>query len=245
MTVDGTIYRIPRNVYAVGGNYRDITIANLAVTPLWPGQTHWPDSPARGYVPGWGANQIIPWPGTYAFVVVQCVAKASLVDGETFTLHGVHPTTGLEQVVVFEFDLPPDGIGGDVVVDVSGDTSAQDVCDTCVAAINALPHTTLNGSAVPGPVSASFAFFASFPGTAGNMPVEETVANAGFTINGDTVSSDMIRGLNPSAVTPERFGKRYSFALNDGPCDECPYWGNQPGGNNWPPNQYCDPPIQL
>ena len=60
---------------------------------------------------------------TVAVGTITAVAKASLADTETFTLDdGTNPTK------VFEFDLPPDGVGGaNVQVDVSADVTDIDV----------------------------------------------------------------------------------------------------------------------
>lgn len=71
--------------------------------------------------------------GLHDFIAAIAVPVADLVDGETFVLNdGVNPA------VTFEFDIPPDGVsGGNVVVDVSGDTDESDVAVTMAAAINA------------------------------------------------------------------------------------------------------------
>lgn len=114
---------------------------------------------------------------------ITTIAKASLVDAETFTLDD-----GVNTPTVFEFDVPPDGVtGGNVVVDISGDTTDDDVRDTIIAAINgvaALDITAGNGGA------ATVTLINDRGGTAGNTISSETVVNVGF------ILTDMTGGLD-------------------------------------------------
>ena len=110
---------------------------------------------------------------------IQAIAFALLVDAtDTFTLSdGVHP------VVIFEFDTIPDGVTpGRIAVDVSGLTTAIEVADAMVEAINTAPN--LNLTASNGGGTLSLITIVNFgAGTAGNGALwSETVANAGFVI---------------------------------------------------------------
>lgn len=60
------------------------------------------------------------------------VVQASYADGQTFALIDA---TG--QTITFEFDTVPDGVGGgNTVVDISADTTADDVRDRIISAVN-------------------------------------------------------------------------------------------------------------
>src|SRR3990167_9212772 len=105
----------------------------------------------------------------YAIGTITTVAKANLVDGETFTLNdGV-------TVYVFELDVAGDGVtGGRTAVDVSLDTTADQVRDRIVTAINstAILITAASGGAAT--VSLTNDRF----GSVGNATSAETVAEA-------------------------------------------------------------------
>jgi hypothetical protein len=67
----------------------------------------------------------------YASGTLTALAKASITDGQTFTLDDGFATE------TYEFDVPPDGVtGGNVVVDISADTTAVEVASRMVTAIN-------------------------------------------------------------------------------------------------------------
>lgn len=120
-----------------------------------------------------GTNVTVP-ANAYATGSITAVAKANLVDGETFSISDGY------QTVTFEFDLPPDGVsGGNVVVDVSADTTAVEVASRMVSAINgsALAITADNSSGT----SATVDLTQDRGGTRGNTTIAETVTDAGFT----------------------------------------------------------------
>lgn len=127
-------------------------------------------------------------PDTPATGTITTIAQASLVDTETFTLDD-----GVNTPTVFEFDVVPNGVTpGNVVVDVSGDTTADDVRDTIIAAINGV--STLDISAVTGG-AATVNLQNDLGGTAGNTTSSETVANAGFIV------TNMTGGLDDGAFS--------------------------------------------
>ena len=116
----------------------------------------------------------------YAIGTITTVAKANLVDGETFTLN-----EGVASYV-FEIDVAGDGVtGGRTAVDVSLDTTADQVRDRIVTAINstAILITAASGGAAT--VSLTNDRF----GSVGNATSAETVADAGF------VLTDMAGGV--------------------------------------------------
>jgi len=112
---------------------------------------------------------------TRATGLITCVAKANLIDGETVT---IDDGTGAE---VFEFDLVPDGVGGgNVVVDVSTATTAEDVAALLSAAIVVTfgPGTAINN------LDGTITYQSNVFGVAGNIASSDTVADAGFSITG-------------------------------------------------------------
>jgi len=111
--------------------------------------------------------------GSMAVGSITTVAVANLVDGETFTLDdGVTSS-------VFEFDKTGNGVtGGRVAVDVSGDTTAGDVRDTVIAAVNGSGLTiaaSIAGTAKAGLKNAVV-------GTVGNTTSGDTVDDVGFVV---------------------------------------------------------------
>lgn len=119
---------------------------------------------------------------------ITTVAGANLVDTETFTLNdGVNPA------VVFEFDLNGGGVtpGNEAVVYTAAD-SATVVRDAMIAAINGA--ASLDITASPGG-PAQVLLVNDAVGTAGNVAITDTVADAGFTTTG------MSGGVDPG---PER-----------------------------------------
>jgi len=117
-------------------------------------------------------------PGVLATGSLTTIAKASLVDGETFTIGD-----GRNTPVIFEFDTVGTGVAvGHVQVDVSGDTSADDVRDTCIAAINGV-GTGLKITATTGG-AATVTLTADDYGSYQNVTITDTVTNVGFTHTG-------------------------------------------------------------
>jgi hypothetical protein len=104
---------------------------------------------------------------------------ASLVDGETFTLDD-----GINTPVVFEFDTVPDGVGGgNEVVDISGATTADEVRDIMVIAINGAT-VPLAMTASPGAGAGELLLTNTVTGPQGNEAITETVVDAGFVVSG-------------------------------------------------------------
>lgn len=111
---------------------------------------------------------------------MRAVTFAELVDGEIFTLDD-----GTNTPTVFEFDTVPDGVtGGNVVVDVSGDTTVEDVRDTIIAAINGV-GVTLTLTALPASSSTTdrrdmVLLQNDVAGASGNTTSSETVVDTTF-----------------------------------------------------------------
>lgn len=109
----------------------------------------------------------------------QAIAKASLVDGETFTIDdGVNPAK------VFEFDTNASVSGSNVAVDISAATTSATVATAMINAINgvgALLAVTASdgGSGLVSLVNDS--------ATASAVALAETVSDSGFTATGLTV----------------------------------------------------------
>jgi len=116
---------------------------------------------------------------TYATGTLVCVAKASLVDGETFTLHdGYGPLT-------FEFDVDGSGVlvQGNVRINVSSDTSATEVGARAETAIDAATHADGTSFRISATNSAgTVALIHDATGFAGNQQSFDSVANTGFSI---------------------------------------------------------------
>lgn len=122
-----------------------------------------------------------------AFGTLLTPAAASLNDGETFTIDDGKTS------VTFEFDTVPDGVGGgNVAVDISALTTAAEVRDAIVTAINgsALAITAEAGSIAPGdPANTSrLVMMNDATGAGGNTTSSETVTS------GDFILSDMTGG---------------------------------------------------
>lgn len=118
-------------------------------------------------------------PALYAQGLVTCVAKASLVDGDFFTL-----PTG----VSFFFDVtggytPGGGYSATKIrVDVSGATTAASVAAILAPLITASAEAETIASLISG--EALVRLIARTAGKAGNGTIVETVANAGFLVSG-------------------------------------------------------------
>jgi len=117
---------------------------------------------------------------------IVAVAKANLIDTETFTLDD-----GVNAAQEFEFDVDGGGIsGGGVQVDVSGDTSAIDVATRMVSAINGVGAGLALTASNAGGTSATVTIVNDTPGTHGNVTTwAETVADAGFVITQPTTGA--------------------------------------------------------
>lgn len=113
---------------------------------------------------------------------ITVVAKASLVDGETFTLDD-----GQNPPLTFEFDVTGDGVAaGNVPVDVSADVSVANVRSTVISAINDGFQLDIEASAGGAGI---VELQNEFTGTHGNTTQSETVANAGFIVTNMTLGT--------------------------------------------------------
>jgi len=154
---------------AADANGRNITYASLV-----PDTTTLTDNP----LPVWAAA------GT-----ITAVAKAALLDNEGFVLNdGLNPAVNFEFKVTGAFQskaaLPR------AVVDVSGATDAASVAVIIAAAINSTASAVQpNPLAITAatPVGAVVSLTNDKSGTAGNVAITETVADAGFLVTGMTL----------------------------------------------------------
>jgi hypothetical protein len=104
---------------------------------------------------------------------ITALAKASITDGQTFTLDD-----GINTPTVFEFDLPPDGVsGGNTVVDISGDTTDIEVATSMVSAINGVGATLLWTASNAGGTSATVTLTHDHEGTIGNGTLFSTTTS--------------------------------------------------------------------
>ncbi len=143
--------------------------------------------------------------GVAASGTIVAVAKASLIDTETFTLDD-----GINPALVFEFDLPPDGITGDVLVDVSADTTDVEVATRMVSAINGVGATLLLTASNASGTSATVTITHDQVGTIGNVTTwADTVVNGGFVVTqptsgaGDIVILNVAGSEAPTLVSAE------------------------------------------
>ena len=154
---------------AADANGRNITYGSLV-----PDTTTLTDNP----LPVWAAA------GT-----ITAVAKAALLDNEGFVLNdGLNPAVNFEFKVTGAFQskaaLPR------AVVDVSGATDAASVAVIIAAAINSTASAVQpNPLAITAatPVGAVVSLTNDKSGTAGNVAITETVADAGFLVTGMTL----------------------------------------------------------
>lgn len=121
---------------------------------------------------------------TYATGSITHVTKAELVDGETFTIHdGYGPLT-------FEFDVGGTGVlvEGNVRINVSADTTAEEVETRTNTAINAATH--VDGTAFKITASSGGTGISTLTndasGSVGNQLSSEDVADADFVITNMT-----------------------------------------------------------
>jgi hypothetical protein len=124
-------------------------------------------------------------PGLPATGWITTIPAARLVDGEAFTL-----ADGSNPPVSFEFELAGNGVSpGSVPVDSSGDTSAEDVRNTIIFAVNSSGIVEITAS--DGGI-ATVDLTNNQPGDSGNQPIIETVADPGFEVQG------MSGGVDPT-----------------------------------------------
>lgn len=129
------------------------------------------------------------------------IAVADIVDTETFTLDdGTNPST------TFEFDT--DGTSTAVAIDISGDTSAEDVRDSIRIAINGV-GATLQIDAADGALGTTLVLTNSANGTGGNSTSSESVADPGFAI------TDMTGGVANDCLAGEGCSVNGDCASND------------------------------
>jgi hypothetical protein len=116
-------------------------------------------------------------PASAAVGSITTVGPSSLGDGETFTLNdGVN-------VEVFEIDKGDGGTAGRVVVDITSAGGPNGVATLINASING--ESTAGRLTITSTRSSNVLTLAnSQPGSAGNQPITETVANTGFLVSG-------------------------------------------------------------
>jgi len=110
---------------------------------------------------------------------ITTVAGANLVDGETFTLDD-----GSNTPTVFEFDDDATVTAGRVAVAFTALNTATQIRDAIISAINGVGAGLAITASIGG--SAKVALVNDDTGTAGNVPITHTVADAGFAVIGMT-----------------------------------------------------------
>lgn len=137
--------------------------------------------PGRAVLPGYyltpAVQQSLTLPdnGVAATGSITCVAKASLIDGETVTIGST----------VYEFDVDGLGVtGGNKPVDVSGATTAIEVAAILAASVYLADATTVDN------LDGTISLTAPGTGAAGNVTITDTVANVGFLVSGFTGGAD-------------------------------------------------------
>lgn len=123
--------------------------------------------------------------GWRATGLMTVVAKANLVDGETFVL-----SDGTNIPQSFEFDVAGDGVtGGRVAVDVSAATTALDVAVVAAAAINATTSATFTYEAIDN-LDGTITLRNTTWLASGTTLQSETVVDAGFILTNMTGGAD-------------------------------------------------------
>ena len=124
--------------------------------------------------------------GAYATGTITVVAKANLIDGEEFVLDD-----GVNTAITFEYDVAGDGVTpGDTAIDVSTLTTATEVRDATIAAIQAeIDAGNLNMTVVASAAD-ELTLTNTLPGTRGNVAITETVADGGFAVTGMSGGTD-------------------------------------------------------
>lgn len=117
--------------------------------------------------------------GATATGTITAVAKANLIDGETVVL-----ITAAAAAITFHFDVSGTYVPGggydasNIRVNVSGDTTADDVATTLAAAIDGTVFTA------PAPAANVVTVTQTAAGANGNSTIIETVADIGFITSG-------------------------------------------------------------
>lgn len=125
---------------------------------------------------------------------IQFVAKANLIDGEVFVLDD-----GVNDAVTFHFDvggtyIPSGGYDDENVrVDVSGDTTVDNVAARAKTAINVATALDITAGVIE--TGGLLRLENDTSGVAGNQTITETVVNADFVVYG------MAGGAVPRAIT--------------------------------------------
>jgi hypothetical protein len=126
--------------------------------------------------------------GVEATGTITVIAPVQLVDGETFVLDD-----GINSPITFEFDTNSAVTPGNVRVDIGGLSTAQQVRDVVIAAINAI------GSSLRISATASSTTVVGLtnlvPGSAGNQTITDTVADPAFTHTGMSGGVDNVYGV--------------------------------------------------
>ncbi|KKN53448.1 hypothetical protein LCGC14_0602320 [marine sediment metagenome] len=110
--------------------------------------------------------------GANAIATIVAIAKADIANDEGFTLLD---SDGISYV--YKFDTGAGVTGEDYTVDISGDTTANDVQNTIVIAINASLKFTAETAS-----TASLRIFQLRGGANGNQPCSDTVTDSDFEV---------------------------------------------------------------
>jgi len=124
---------------------------------------------------------------------IQTVDPANISDAETFVLND-----GSNPAVTFEFEKTGGVGGGNVAVDISSATDAEDVRDIIVSAVNGAPLLAI--TATPGTATNMVILQNDAVGSQGNQTIINGVADAGFITTGMTGGLDS--GSLPTPVIP-------------------------------------------
>lgn len=146
---------------------------------------------------------------------IQCVAKASIVNGETVTIQALSGATGTPYSGVFTFDTTGGGVpAGTVQVNISTDVTAAQVAARLATAITTFFLGDFTVSAPASIITLTAAWSLTYLYSVSNLTITETVANAGFTVTGlsggfsyETVGLTSLVGLDGSGryfVCPKR-----------------------------------------
>lgn len=126
---------------------------------------------------------------------ITCIVVANIIEGETFTLDD-----GIHDPMVFEFvkSTPRSYTAGRTMIDLVGLTTADEVRDAIIAAINGLHEDDfLIGAASGG--SGQVDLEHETGGAIGNTTSSDTVADAGFVVTNMTAGEGYEGETNPAA----------------------------------------------
>lgn len=123
---------------------------------------------------------------------ITTIVSASHVDTETLTIDD-----GINTATVFEFDNNSTVTAGRIPIDITGAVSADVMRDRIIAAINSQSATLFVGASNGG--AATVSLQNRNLGTAGNVAILESVANAGFIVAGMSGGTDegTVEVVNP------------------------------------------------